>query len=143
MFNPSRDQVRDSFFEAWRKYRGGEPLTGIEPLLVDVILLHAEYHDMLSSPERHRDKDYVDTGNPFLHMSLHVALEEQLSIDQPTGIVERFQGLLARVQDRHDALHLAIECLAQMVWQSQRDSAPPNADAYLECLTRAARSRDK
>src|SRR3954467_15605193 len=97
MFSPSRDQVRDTFFETWRKYRAGEPLTGIETLAVDVILAHPEYHAILSDPERSRERDYVDEGNPFLHMSLHVALEEQISIDQPRGITPLFNALVQRL----------------------------------------------
>jgi hypothetical protein len=138
MFDPSREQVRDLFFGAWRKYRAGEPLVGLESLALDVALLHPEYHDILSSPQRHRDRDYVDSGNPFLHMSLHLAFEEQLSIDQPPGIAACFQRLLTKSGDRHKALHEAIECLAHTVWRAQRDNAPPDAAAYLDCLRRAA-----
>lgn len=134
IFDPSRDQVRETFFEAWRKYRAGEPLAGIETIALDVILGHPEYHAVLGDADRHRDKDYVDEGNPFLHMSLHVALEEQLSIDQPPGIVDRFQALVRRHGERHKALHEAIECLAETMWRAQRDNLPPDADAYLECL---------
>jgi hypothetical protein len=139
MFNPSRDQVRDTFFETWRKYRAGEPLSGIETLAIDVVLAHPEYHALLSDPDRNRERDYVDEGNPFLHMSLHVALEEQLSIDQPPGIAQRFRDLVSRKQDRHAALHEALECLAETVWRAQRENAPPDAGAYLACLERRAR----
>ncbi len=128
------------FFRAWRGYRDGAPLAGMDALALDVILQHPEYHRLLEQPERVRDKDYVDEGNPFLHMSLHLALEEQLSIDQPPGIRERWQALLARCADRHEALHQAIECLAEMLWRSQRDGAAPDAAAYLGCLERRARS---
>ena len=96
MFDPSRDQVRDTFFEAWRKYRGGEPIVGVEALALDAILAHPEYHELLAQPERSRGRDYSGESNPFLHMSLHVALAEQLSIDQPPGIAQRFAALLAR-----------------------------------------------
>ena len=82
MFDPSRDQVRETFFGAWRKYRAGEPLVGIETIALDVILGHPEYHAMLGDPERYREKDYLEESNPFLHMSLHVALAEQLSISR-------------------------------------------------------------
>jgi len=138
MFDPTRDQVREMFFAAWQKYRAGQPLVGIETLALDVILLHPEYHAALNDPERTRDRDYVDESNPFLHMSLHVALEEQLSIDQPPGIAARFQTLLERHGERHEALHQALECLAETVWRSQRDAAPPDARAYLDCLTARA-----
>ena len=139
MFDPSREQVREMFFGAWRKYRAGEPIAGIESLALDVILLHPEYHGVLSLPGKFREKDYTDEANPFLHMSLHVALEEQLSIDQPPGIVAHWRALLARHGDRHEALHQAIECLAETVWRAQRDNAPPDAAAYLECLGRRGR----
>ena len=139
MFDPSRDQVRAMFFEAWRKYRAGEPLVGIETIALDVALAHPEYHPVLDQPERHRDKDYVDEGNPFLHMSLHLALEEQLSIDQPPGIAGHFQALVRRLGARHEALHEALECLAETMWRAQRDKMPPDAVAYLECLGRRAR----
>ena len=135
MFDPTREQVRDSFFEAWRKYRAGAPLVGMEALALEVILAHPEYHGMLASPARYREKDYVDEANPFLHMSLHVALEEQLSIEQPPGITARFQALLARRGERHQAVHEAIECLAQTMWRAQRDGTPPDAQAYLDCLS--------
>jgi len=139
MFDPSREQVRDMFFAAWRKYRAGEPLAGIEALALDVILLHPEYHEVLSLPGRFREKDYVDESNPFLHMSLHVALEEQLSIDQPPGIRSRWAALIGRHRERHSAAHEAIECLGETMWRSQRDGLPPDAAAYLSCLERRAR----
>jgi hypothetical protein len=126
------------FYAAWRKYRAGEPLVGVEALALDVILQHPEYHDALSHRERTREKEYVDESNPFLHMSLHVALEEQLSIDQPPGIATQFRALLARRGNRHDALHDALECLAETVWRAQRDGAAPDAQAYLNCLAKRA-----
>jgi hypothetical protein len=138
MFDPSREEVREMFFATWRKYRAGEPLAGIETIALQVILLHPEYHQVLDHPERYRDRDYVDESNPFLHMSLHLALEEQLSIDQPPGIRVAWDQLLERWGDRHEALHQALECLAEMVWRAQREHAPPDAAAYLDCLAARA-----
>jgi hypothetical protein len=141
VFNPSRDQARDFFFETWRKYRAREPLAGLETVVLQVILAHPEYHAALEDPERFRDRDYSPgTGepNPFLHLSMHVAIEEQVSIDQPVGVAGSIAALTAKHGDRHDALHDAMECLGEMMWRSQRDSAPPDATAYLECLKRRA-----
>lgn len=138
MFQPSREQARELFFAAWKKYRAGEPLAGMDALALDVIVAHPEYHAELSAPERYREKDYGGEANPFLHMSLHLALEEQLSIDQPPGISSVFGKLLRKTGERHAALHEALECLAETLWRAQRDAAAPDAAAYLACLERRA-----
>ena len=135
MFSPSREEVREMFFATWQKYRAGQPLAGIEALALEAILQHPEYHALLERPEESRDRDYSGELNPFLHLSLHVALEEQLSIDQPPGIRSRWTALLARHGgERHEALHDALECLGETVWRAQRDGVPPDAAAYLACL---------
>ena len=144
MFDPSRDQARGFFFETWRKYRAGEPLAGLEAIALDVILAHPEYHAALDDRDRSRDRDYspeLGQANPFLHLSMHLALEEQLSIDQPAGVAGFFRALAAKHGDRHDAMHDAMECLAEMVWRSQRDHAPPDAATYLDCLEKRATRR--
>lgn len=139
MFDPTRDQVRQFFFDAWRKQRKREVLAGLDNVAVGVMLLHPEYHPVLDDPERYRDREYrPESGepNPFLHMSMHLAIEEQLSIDQPPGIKREFARIAARLGDRHAACHEVMECLAETVWQAQRDGATPDAPAYLECLKR-------
>ena len=144
MFDPSRDQARNFFFETWRKYRAGEPITGLEAVALDTLLAHPEYQRELEDPERFRDRNYapeLGETNPFLHLSMHVAIEEQLSIDQPPGIAALFNALAERHGERHRAMHDAMECLGEMVWRSQRDQAPPDGAAYLECLRKRALRR--
>jgi len=142
LFNPSRDEVRQFFFEAWRKYRASEPLTALEGLAVEVITLHPEYQVVLDAPERYLDQDYfpeMGETNPFLHMSLHLSILEQLSIDQPSGIAAAYRALQQRLDDTHEAQHGLMECLAETVWRAQRDRTPPDAEAYLECMRKRAR----
>ena len=137
MYNPSREQVRQFFFDAWRKYRDGAALAGLDQIAVGVVLLHPEYQPVLNDPERYQDREYrPESGNtnPFLHLSMHLAIEEQLSIDQPAGIKSEFARLAAKLGDRHAACHELVECLGEMMWRAQRDKATPDAEAYLECL---------
>jgi hypothetical protein len=139
MFSPSREQARQFFFDAWRKYQQREMLSAMEDMALEVILLHPEYQRMLETPERYQHKDYLpEMGdvNPFLHMSMHVAIKEQLSIDQPVGIRKRFQRLLKKTGDEHVAAHQLMECLAEMIWQAQRDQTALDAAVYFECLDR-------
>lgn len=139
MFNPSREQARLFFFDAWRKYRQREMLSAMENIALEVILLHPEYHAMLDDTARYQDKDYLpemgDT-NPFLHMSMHIAIREQLSIDQPVGIRQRFERLLTKTGDEHAVMHQIMECLAEMIWQAQRSQSAFDSTVYFDCLDR-------
>ncbi|ARO86803.1 DUF1841 domain-containing protein [Nitrosospira lacus] len=139
MFNPSREQARQFFFDTWQKYREREMLSAMEGMALEVILQHPEYHTLLDDIEHYQDKDYLpemgDT-NPFLHMSMHIAIREQLSIDQPAGIRQRFERLLTKTGDEHAVMHQVMECLAEMIWQAQRSRSALDATVYFECLDR-------
>lgn len=139
MFSPSRDQARRFFFDTWRKYHAAEPLSDLEEKALAVIALHPEYRGLLDQPERHLQRDYAPEAgelNPFLHLSLHLAVEEQLAIDQPPGIRERCRRLAVRRDSEHDARHAVMECLGEVMWQAQRHGTAPDAALYLECLDR-------
>ncbi|GAA5233934.1 DUF1841 family protein [Verticiella sediminum] len=139
MFNPSREQVRQFFMDTWRKHRQDELLTPLEAMALDWIIEHPEYHAVLMD-EASTDADYLPEGgrtNPFLHLSMHLAIAEQLSIDQPPGIRAAYQRLVSRT-DAHHAAHQLMEALGQIVWEAQRDRSPPDSEKYLELIRRAA-----
>lgn len=139
MFNPSRDQVRQFFFDVWAKYRAGQALMGAEQPALEAVLAHPEYHALLEAPERYQDRDYrPESGetNPFLHLSMHLAIAEQLSVDQPAGVRARYQSLLQQTGDAMTAQHAMMECLAEMIWQAQRYQTAFDAGAYMGCLDR-------
>ena len=140
MFNPSRDQVRQFFCDAWRKDRDGLPLVGSEAIAVDVIRQHPEYHALLADAESAISREWTPEGgemNPFLHLSLHYAVEEQLSIDQPFGIRNAFESLCRRLDDPHEARHRLLECLGEAVWKAQQAGNQLDPEAYLESIRRA------
>jgi hypothetical protein len=144
MFAPTRDQARHFFFDTWKKYRNQAVLEGAEVLALKVILLHPEYHKVLCDPERYLEQEYfpgMGETNPFLHMAMHLSLEEQILIDQPQGVKTEFERLVSAMDSRHDASHAAIECLAEMLWRAQREGAAPDAGIYLECLRTRQRQR--
>jgi hypothetical protein len=138
MFTPSRDEARRFLADTWRKFRAGQPLAGLEPVAVDVITRHPEYHVLLES-EAHLAREFrPEDGavNPFLHLSLHLAVAEQLAIDQPPGIRVHFERLARAKGDEHAALHAIVECLGETVWQAQRTGGTLDAQLYLDCLDR-------
>ncbi|HQR03245.1 MAG: DUF1841 family protein [Proteobacteria bacterium] len=141
MFNPTRDQARQFLVDAWRKRQAKLPATPLEIMAADVVGLHPEYHALLLGDEDTLSRDWTpDQGetNPFLHVSLHLAIEEQLQIDQPAGIRAAFDALLHHTGDRHATLHVVLDCLAETLWRAQRDQQPLDGEAYLELLRREA-----
>ena len=141
-----RGQTREVFFRAWRAHREGQPLEGVEKLIVQVVLRHPEYHALLEHPEPARERDYFpESGetNPFLHLGMHIAIEEQLSIDQPRGIRGYYQKILMRLPDEHAAQHHMMECLGEMLWQANRQATAPQETVYLDCLRRLVDSPSK
>ncbi|KMQ79065.1 hypothetical protein BPMI_01634c [Candidatus Burkholderia pumila] len=143
MFNPSRDEIRQFFTEIWRKERAHEILTSLESMAADWIGEHPEYHDELVNPDAEQADYSPDRGktNPFLHLSMHLAISEQLSIDQPPGIRRAHDKLLARLGSPYDAQHAIMECLGQVIWEAQRSNTPLDTDAYPALIEMCA-SRD-
>ena len=137
LFNPSRDEARLFLFESWRKRRAGELLTPLEDLAVQLISKHPEYFAILEDPERHQHQDYspeLGATNPFLHLMMHLTIEEQISIDQPAGIRAHFVRLTQKLESEHEAQHRIMECLSEMIWQAQRNRTQPDAAVYFACL---------
>ena len=102
---------------------------------------HPEYHAFVEQPERFVERDFGPEGgktNPFLHLALHLAVAEQLAIDQPPGIRAQFERLRVARDDEHAALHAILECLGEVVWHAQRHGTSPDAALYLACLERQA-----
>ncbi len=141
MFNPSPADVRKFFCSVLARSATSQPMDALETLAGQWLQEHPEYHPDLADSDaavaRHYQGDDGKT-NPFLHLSMHLSISEQCSIDQPRGIRQAVELLAARRGSLHDAHHEAMECLGQMLWESQRAGRPPDGDAYVECVQRRA-----
>jgi hypothetical protein len=139
LFNPTRDQVRQFFIDTWHKHRQQAVLTPLEAMACDIVLLHPEYHAELSREDALETDYSVEQGrtNPFLHLSMHLALAEQVSIDQPPGIRAAYENLASRT-DEHQAFHELMECLGEVVWEAQRLGKALDNDTYLTLIKRRA-----
>lgn len=141
MFNPSQADVRRFFCAVHAKACAGQPMDALETLAGQWLDRHPEYHPELADAQAAVAKVF-DGGdgeaNPFLHLSMHLSISEQCSIDQPRGIRQAVELLAVRRNSLHDAHHEAMECLGQMLWESQRSGRPPDGAAYIECVQRRA-----
>lgn len=141
MFTPSQADVRRFFCSVYAKTRAGQPLEALETIASQWIEDHPEYHADFADTDAALDRMYaVEDGvtNPFLHLSMHLSISEQCSIDQPRGIRQAVELLGARRNSLHAAHHEAMDCLGQMVWESQRAGRPPDGAAYMDCVQQRA-----
>lgn len=139
IFNPSREEVRRFFCDTWKKKTENHILTPMEMIASDWMEKHPEYHSQLADLEGAIEQEYSpERGetNPFLHLSMHLSISEQISIDQPPGIKAIAEKLSQKLASEHEAQHLIMECLGQVMWESQRAGKPLNPENYLEALNR-------
>jgi hypothetical protein len=135
----SREQLRLTYADAWRKHLAHSPLTPLEAMITDVIGVHPEYQAIVGDREAAMAAAPHHSGsaeNPFLHMGLHMAVREQVSIDRPPGIRELHRQLQARHGDLHRAEHMLMEALGETLWQAQRAGRPPDEGRYLALARR-------
>ncbi len=149
LFQPSQADVRRFFCAVYAKALAQQPMEAIETIASLWIDEHPEYHAELSDVEAALRNMALAASAPalqgasgttsaFLHLSMHLTISEQCSIDQPRGIRQAVELLTARLDSLHDAHHAAMECLGTMVWESQRAGRPPDGEAYIACVQRRA-----
>ncbi|MEL6301048.1 MAG: DUF1841 family protein [Pseudomonadota bacterium] len=134
LFGSDRGELRQMYVQAWRLAKAGQPMSALEQQIAAVITDHPEYHGML---EADVDRDFTVEGgqsNPFLHMGLHLAIREQVSTNRPPGIRDVYQQMLEKHGEAHAAEHVMSECLAESLWEAQRDNVLPDEFRYLEKL---------
>lgn len=136
MFSNDRTELRKVFHDCWKSKQDGQVLDALQHMIVSVIEQHPEYHGLLDKVDN-LDKDYDPAQgetNPFLHMSMHIALIEQITTNRPVGIRDCHQLLTQSLGSAHDAEHRMMECLSEAIWQAQRNNAMPDETAYMDCL---------
>ncbi len=137
IFGQDRNELRQMYFDAWRKSRLGDLLSPLEAQIATVIEDHPEYQSMMNDEQL--DQSFTPEGgetNPFLHMGLHLAVREQISTDRPPGIAALFNAILVKTGESHATEHKVIDCLAETLWEAQSSNAMPDEEAYLERLRR-------
>jgi hypothetical protein len=144
LFQPSQADVRRFFCSVYAKAAVNAPLEAIEIIASQWMDEHPEYRLDFSDVDaallklEQADDGGTNETNPFLHLSMHLTISEQCSIDQPRGIRQAVELLTARLDSLHDAHHVAMECLGQMIWESQRAGRPPDGLSYVEAVQRRA-----
>ena len=144
LYQPTQADVRRFFCAVYAKAINNIDLEAIEIIASLWFEEHPEYHADLSDVDTAllnlTQVLNTDDGktNPFLHLSMHLTISEQCSIDQPRGIRQAVEVLTARLDSLHDAHHIVMEYLGQMIWDSQQNKQAPDGQAYVEAVQRRA-----
>jgi len=136
MFGNDRNKMRQIYIDAWKKHNNKHSLEPLEQVLVNIIDRHKEYHTLLSQADKALEKDFTPEDgqtNPFLHMSMHLSIQEQISTNRPSGIHIIYEQLITKTGDAHETEHQLMDCLGLMLWEAQRDNRLPDEQSYLKC----------
>jgi hypothetical protein len=144
MFNPSSADVRRFFCQTYVKHINQQILTPLENIAARWLVEHPEYHAELADETAAVARDYSpDSGrsNPFLHLSMHLSISEQVQADIPIGLKAAYGAALAKRGDPHATHHDVMEVLGRVLWESQRLSSTagavlPDMDAFVEGVRR-------
>ncbi|PCJ87210.1 MAG: hypothetical protein COA54_06835 [Thiotrichaceae bacterium] len=141
MFGNNRNELRQVYLSCWQLKKNNLPMDPMQEVVATIVELHPEYHQLLENEDVVNQDYSAETGesNPFLHMSMHIALHEQISTDRPKGINDYYQKLCQIHGGPHDAEHQMMECLGEALWQAQRDQTVPDEAKYLDCLEKIAK----
>jgi hypothetical protein len=137
MYNLTPLDVRNFFFTTYEKYKAQAPLSDLEKITISIVLEHPEYHSVLENKSKYLDYEWSAASgetNPFLHLSMHITIIEQLSINHPPQINQLYQQLCVKYGSEHEAFHQLMDCIAEMLWHAERKTSQPDINIYLECV---------
>lgn len=137
LFGQDRNKLRQFYCDTWAARRQGLPLEPLQLQIAEVIEQHPEYQPLVEKPDQALARDYLPElgeSNPFLHMGMHLAIREQVATNRPAGMRESYQRLLMATGDSHQLEHQCMDCLAEMIWNAQKQGAEPDENAYITCI---------
>ena len=133
MFTSDRSKQRQYLKQAWGKYTRQDQLEPLELQLAKIVEKHPEYHDLIKNLDSEYFPEQGNT-NPFLHINLHLTLQDQLTMDQPQGIRGIHNRLLVKIKDEHEVEHMMMEHIAEMIFNAQKNNTAFDLDGYINAL---------
>ena len=133
MYTNDREAYRKAYCEVWQKHLAGTALSMLEKQLLAVMLEHPEYQRFFEKPAP-LNQEFVFEENPFMHMSLHLGIREQIELDRPPGMRQAWQRLIAEKRPAHEIEHAMMTCLAKTIWEMQQTGEMPDEAEYVKQL---------
>lgn len=138
-----RELFRRNVHRIWRMVKSGQydDLSEKESELAEILMGHDEYRDHFENVEILDGREY-DAGmpfNPFLHISTHQMVEDQLSSNQPVEAVLFCEAMEDKGYSRHEAVHFIMMILLHVLHASASGKTPFDALRYRRLLDKCAK----
>ena len=133
MFTSDRSKQRQYLKQAWEKYTSHEQLEPLELQLSKIVEQHPEYQNLIKNLDSEYFPEQGNT-NPYLHINLHLTLQDQITMDQPKGIRDIHSQLIVKIKDAHEVEHMMMEHIAEMIFNAQKNNAAFDLDGYIKAL---------
>jgi hypothetical protein len=120
----------------WEASNQGIPLHDEEhQRLAEVLQQHPQYHNAWEFADQIEDVEYVIDGvNPFLHVTFHSIIENQLATGDPPEVRAALQRLLRKRLSRHDAIHRLAQVFTEELFPVLKQDRPFNQERYVRKL---------
>jgi hypothetical protein len=133
VFTSDRSKQRQYLKQAWEKYTSQEQLEPLELQLSKIVEQHPEYQNLIKNLDSEYFPEQGNT-NPYLHINLHLTLQDQITMDQPKGIRDIHSQLIVKIKDAHEVEHMMMEHIAEMIFNAQKNNAAFDLDGYIQAL---------
>lgn len=130
---------REQMHDIWEKAKAGsiEDLDVEEKRLAKIMLDHEddffnefEFADVTADREFDPDTE----TNPFLHISIHSVVENQLESKDPIEALQFYNAMRQKKCSHHDILHLMGAILVPFMFNTLKNNVPFDLDSYKKLL---------
>ena len=134
-----RSANREHLHFLWEKAKNNEQdgLDDEDRRLAEAMLLHEDefFNEFEFADVLHDRKFDPDTGvNPFLHITIHTVVENQLAARAPIEVYQFYNAMRKKKCSHHDTIHLIGAILMPLMFDTMKHQKPFDNDRYVSML---------
>ena len=136
--NLQREVFRKTVYRIWNMMQAGllDEMDEAENRIARILLDHPEYEEILEDTEilDGREFDAGEAGNPFLHISFHKMVEDQLESGRPAEVLSFLESMRAKGFDRHEIIHVIMKILIRFISDAMTHQKTLDVNRYRRLL---------
>lgn len=133
-----RSLNRQRMYEIWQQAKTGnlESLSEEAQLIGKLMLEHEEYHNHFEFADALEDYQFdpENSVNPFLHITIHVVVENQLKLKEPIEAYQFYNSMRKKKVSHHETIHLIGNILGPLLFQVLKRNEPFDNNLYKRLL---------